>query len=80
VADLVGDHEANVEVSAVVFNWRGAIAPRSYTFLRDELGFSRAEVEVLSLKVLEGGFGVYVGTCRSTRRSACKGGAQSRGP
>ena len=54
-----------VQVSAVVFNWRGAIAqPSALDLLR--LGLTRGDLRLLSVVVLEKGFAAYMFSRRST--------------
>jgi hypothetical protein len=67
VAVLTSVPEAAVEFSSATFNWRGALARESSDTLRS-LKIGAREQEILSVKVVEGGYMMYNVFNRNTRR------------
>ena len=53
---------------AVVFNWRGAIAPLSLKLLQ-KIGIPKYKAEIMSVKVLEGSFLCWLAFKKSTFRT-----------
>ena len=68
VANLASIPCNDVEFSSVSLNWRGALSRESEATLRS-LGFTSRDLEVLSVRTLEGGYNTY----RSSRRSTWRG-------
>eukprot|EP00794_Sanderia_malayensis_P004463 gene4463-5056_t len=58
-----------VVYDAVIFNWRGAIAPLSHKLLTEKLHVPKKKIEIVSVKVLEGGFLCWLAFKKSTFRS-----------
>lgn len=58
VSSLTGVPAAEVRFSAVAYNWRGALSRSSAKDLRS-WGVTRAHMEVLSVRILELGYGMY---------------------
>jgi hypothetical protein len=66
-AHLTGVTPEDVSFSALVLNWRGAMARRSHAWLTS-LGLSTVECQVLSVATLEHGYQLYLNSTRSTMR------------
>ncbi len=60
---------SSVAFGAVSMNWRGAMAPRSYSMLKDTFGLSLNVVRLMSVKTVIGGFYIYCCFKRSTFRT-----------
>ena len=58
----------NIEFDAVVLNWRGAIAPKAFHKLKNKLRMSKTDIELLSIKTLEGPYTCWLTFTKSTFR------------
>ena len=67
VGQLAGLDASRVQFRAVVFNWRGAMSLKSASDLR-RCGFSDNSLELMGLRVLEGGMAIYMAFQRGTYR------------
>ena len=51
---------ANVSFSSITLNWRGTLAPPSFSTLKYDLGLSKSLLQLLSMIVVEKGFHMYL--------------------
>ena len=56
----------NVEFDAVVLNWRGAIAPKTFQLLTNKLKMNKKDIELMSVKTLEGTYTCWLAFKKST--------------